>query len=219
MNILCISASNVEQARNHSASLRTCEIIQDLIQTSFPAQVTILPLLDVEMTPCRMCGGCVGASRCARDPEFNRVLAAFNAADAVFMVCPHYAPLPSKVMMLLEKMEEIVFLNGSQDENYRFPPAGKPVGIIAHGGQTSPEAIPYYRTALLNPLANAFRSTGMRVIAAADNAPDGIVFGIRSITLPKGDVFVQIEHDWLLIRTLLTPLVHQVLNACADNPS
>jgi multimeric flavodoxin WrbA len=219
MRILCISASNVERARNQSASLRTCALIHDLIQIEAPEyEVTLLPLLNVEMNPCRMCGGCVGTSRCNRDAQFNSVLEACEKADAVFLVCPHYAPLPSKVMIMLEKMEEIVFLNGSIDEQYRFPLAGKPIGIIAHGGQTSPEAIPYYRSALLEPLANAFRSTGMQVIPAADNEPDGAVFGIRNITLPEGEIFVQIEHDWDAIRVRLIPLVHAVLNACDSLP-
>ncbi|MEN6409278.1 MAG: NAD(P)H-dependent oxidoreductase [Anaerolineaceae bacterium] len=217
MRILCISASNVERARDHSASLRTCALIRDLIQTEAPEhEVILLPLLDIEMNPCRMCGGCVGVSRCKRDPQFNSVLEACETADAVFLVCPHYAPLPSKVMMMLEKMEEIVFLNGSVDEQYRFPLAGKPIGIIAHGGQTSPGAIPYYRSALLEPLANAFRSTGMQVIPAADNEPDGAVFGIQKITLPEGEIFVRIEHDWDAIRVRLIPLVRAVLNACTS---
>ncbi len=47
MQIICISASNVESARENSASTRTCELIQELAQAECDAQVTILPLIDM----------------------------------------------------------------------------------------------------------------------------------------------------------------------------
>lgn len=135
MQIICISASNVEPAREHSASTRACELIRELAQAECDAQVDILPLIDYELTPCRMCSKCLAAGNCIRDNAFNQIYARLAEADAVFVVCPHYAPLPSKLMMLLEKLEEICYLNWCQNQQYQTIVYRKPIGLVAHGGQ------------------------------------------------------------------------------------
>ncbi len=212
MKITCISASNVENARQHSASTRTCELVRDLIlQNEYPgAQVDIVRLLDYEFTPCRMCGSCFVGGECTRDPEFNEVYQRLQQSDAVFIVCPHYATIPAKLTMLLEKLEEISYLNGCANPEYRSPLYCKPVGLIAHGGQTE-EALPYYRRALLEPLANMFGSVGMRVIPLDEDNPLGAVFGIQSINMQTDSIFVNIEHDWDAIRARIAPLVHNMI--------
>jgi len=211
MKITCISASNVENARQHSASTRTCELVRDLLlQTDLPgAQVDILRLLDYEFTPCRMCGTCFVGGECTRDPAFAEIFTRLQASDAIFIVCPHYAPIPAKLTMILEKMEEICYLNACANPDYRFPLHGKPVGIIAHGGQTD-VALPYYRRALLEPLANALTSVQMRVIPLDAENPLGAVFGIKSINTQTDSIFVEIEHDWDAIRARIAPLVRNV---------
>lgn len=219
MKITCISASNVEPAREHSASTRACELIRELVQSADgpQAQVDILPLLDYEMKPCRMCGKCLEAGECVRDAAFNQIYAHLRDADGVFVVCPHYAPLPSKLMILLEKLQEICYLNGCQDQAYRTVVFRKPLGLVAHGGQTA-EALPYYKKALLDPLAMAFASVQMRVIGAGEQWPTGVTFGITQLSLPPGSIFVTIEHDWDNIRTRLAPLVHNVLAEIESRP-
>jgi hypothetical protein len=211
MKITCISAANIEPARQHSASTRACELLRDLIHENDPSvQVDILPLIDHEMIPCRMCGACMQTGLCAHDSAYNRVHAAIIDSDALFVVCPHYAPLPSKLMMLLEKMQELTYLRGCQDGNYRPSYFSHPVGLIAHGGQTD-AALPYYRTTLLDPLAGSFKSVGMKVIGVDDEWPNGIAFGITNLTLPPDSIFVTIEHDWSAIRRKMIPLVKNVL--------
>jgi len=210
MKILCISASNVEPARDRSASTRTCELIRELIHAECNAQVDILRLLEYEMTPCRMCGKCFEAGKCVRDEAFNKIYESLAEADAVFVVCPHYAPLPSKLMMLLEKLEEICYLNWCQNQNYQTVVFGKPIGLVAHGGQPS-SAASYYKTALLDPLALAFSSVQMVVVAADEQSPHGVVFGIKNLRQIPDSIFVEIEHDWKDIGSRLSPLVKNVL--------
>jgi multimeric flavodoxin WrbA len=213
MKVVCLSASNISPARQVSASTRTCELIRDQLakeQASF--DVEIVPLIDYAMKPCRMCGECLPTLRCSQDEAFNQVHTRLQSAEAVFLVCPHYAPIPSKVMILLEKMEEMAYLNYCQDNTFLTPVHGKPIGIIAHGGQTE-EALPYYKTALLDPLANAFASVQMRVIGAGEQWPNGVTFGIKGLTMPKDTIFVTIEHDWQVIRQRIRPLVENVIAA------
>jgi multimeric flavodoxin WrbA len=213
MKIVCLSASNIHPARRHSASTRTCELIRDqLAETDASIEVEIVPLIDYPLIPCRMCGECLSTLHCSQDEAFNQVHARLQAADAVFLACPHYAPIPSKVMILLEKLEEMAYLKYCQDNTYHTPLYGKPIGIIAHGGQTE-EVLPYYKTALLDPLANAFASVQMRVIGAGEKWPNGVTFGIRSLELPPDSVFVTIQHDWTAIRQRIQPLVENVIAA------
>jgi len=215
MKFVCISAANIEAARTTSASLRTCRLAAEQIAQQQPgAQVDVLPLIDYELKPCRMCGECFGSHVCTRDEDFNQVFSALTAADGVIWVVPHYAPLPSKMMILTEKMEEMAFLGWTVGgENYRFPLAGKPVGIIAHGGQSAPEALPYYEKALLEPLATAFASCQMRVVGLDGDHPHGVTFGITGLQKRPGSIFVDIAHDWDAIRDQIAPLVGRVVRA------
>lgn len=214
MNFVFISASNVERARESSASTRACELLADAVRGEYPdAEINILRLLDYHLTPCSMCGGCIKTERC-HDTAFNKIYAALKAADGIFMVCPHYAPFPSKVMILLEKLQEIVFLKSTLDENYKFPLAGKPAGVVAHGGMTE-EALPYYEKSLLTPLAQSMASVGLKIQPASEEQKRGVVFGIQSLTLPPGERFVKIEHDWGTIEARLRPLAHAVAAAAA----
>ncbi len=213
MKIVCLSASNIEPFRASSASTRACELVRDLVQAQpgfASVEVEILPLIDYELKPCRMCGKCLPTGRCARDEAFNQLQDHLAAADAIFVVCPHYALIPSKLMIILEKMQEISYLHWCQDNSYRLPYAGKPLGLVAHGGQTA-EALPYYRKSLLDPLATICASVGLRVVGAGVDEPTGVVFGITSLSMPKDSIFVTIEHDWNDIRHSLAPLVRNVL--------
>jgi hypothetical protein len=207
-SIVCLSASNVEMNRANSASTRAIVLDQ---KKPDQVKVEIIPLLDYDMKPCRMCGQCFDSKHCAHDQAFNQIMDSMAGADALFLVCPHYAPFPSKVMILLEKLEEIFFLSYCANPDFHFNWRQKPMGIIAHGGQ--PEtALPYYKSALLAPLAAAFRAVQANVLGADASSPDGVVFGIRSIDLPAGSIFVRIDHDWDAVRQRITPLVHNVLN-------
>jgi multimeric flavodoxin WrbA len=211
MNILCISGSNISVARRTSASTHACELIGELVRAQRPAaRVEISALIDLHLKPCKMCGKCFDKLKCPHDGAFNDLHARMRAADAVFLVCPHYAPLPSKVMMILEKLQEMVYLHSSAQADYHFTLYKKPLGIVAHGGQTN-EALPYYKTALLDPLANAFAGVQMDVVGAGEEWPNGATFGVRSITKPANSLFVTIEHDWDDVRARIAPLVTNVL--------
>ena len=214
MRIACVSASNIEIAKKHSASTRVCTLIREIVLANGPenAEVQIIPLIDYELVPCRMCGSCFDSGRCARDAAYNELFSQLVNADRIFIVCPHYATLPSKLVMALEKFQQMAYLKSCSDPTYRFPLSHKPVGIIVHGGQTE-EAVPYYKTALLGPLAAALASVGMQVVGVDAESPNGIAFGISRLYKPDDSIFVKIEHDWEAIRQRVGPLVEKVM-AC-----
>lgn len=208
MRITCVSASNIEPARAESASTRACQIAAELLKeigAPDEFQVETLRLIGSDLKPCAMCGGCFKTFHCKRDPDFNRVLDQLCSSDGFLLVVPHYSLIPSKVVILFEKFEEMVFLNYSHEPASRFGLNGKPVGLIVHGGQTS-EALPYFQEALLRPLASLAAASTLRVISVEPDMP-GAVFGIQSIQYPPGEVFCRIQHDWQDVRERITPLV------------
>ncbi len=215
MKILCLSASNIEPARDYSASTRTCELIREMILADYNAQVDTLCLIDYEMNPCRMCGKCLESGKCVRDESFNHIYQSLANADAVFVICPHYAPFPSKLMMLLEKLEEICYLNWCRNPKYQTIVFDKPIGLVAHGGQPTKVAS-FYKTILLDPLGLAFSSIQMKVIGSGEQSPNGVVFGVKDLRLVPDSIFVEIEHDWEDIRSRLTPLVKNVMSQITD---
>jgi hypothetical protein len=103
----------------------------------------------------------------------------------------------------------MVFLKTCDDPFYRFTLYGKPVGIIGHGGQTE-EALSYYKSALLDPIATALMAVQMHVVGANEKWPYGVAFGIQNICPENDSIFVKIDHDWPAIRERIAPLVRNV---------
>jgi hypothetical protein len=88
--------------------------------------------------------------------------------------------------------------------------------IKAHGGRIEDAgALAYYQTALLEPLAMDLASVQMRVTGAGVESPKGVVFGIKTIAMRPGSIFVDITQDWEAIRLRLVPLVANVVGSLA----
>jgi hypothetical protein len=112
--------------------------------------------------------------------------------------------------MLLEELEEICYLNLCQNQQYHTIVYRKTIGLIAHGTQPM-NAAPYYKTALLDPLALAFTSIQMRVVGVDEQQTKGVAFGIKKLSIPSGEMFVPIKHDGDEIRDRLRSLVKNIL--------
>ena len=216
MNLLTVSCSNVVDHKDRSASTRVCQLIAELATAERAGvRTTTLPLVDLDLHPCTMCGACLHSERhhCV-DKSFNTVLDAMAGSDAVVLVVPHYAGIPSKLVMVMEKLQELTFLlaeNGCQGES---PLAGKPCGLIAHGGMVEePDVLEYYCKNLLGPVRQAVEGVGMKVVGAGARQPWGVTFGITGMTRRPGSFVSEMEHDWDRIRARLAPLVSSILAA------
>jgi multimeric flavodoxin WrbA len=98
-------------------------------------EVETVRFTDYDFKPCIMCGGCAREGKCLYDEAFNILFSKMAAADGIILVCPHYATIPSKLMMVLEKLEEMTFISYClKKESYAL--SGKPVAVIGHGGMT-----------------------------------------------------------------------------------
>lgn len=129
---VCICASNMAGSGSASISLRLCEHIARLAgELGTPCE--ILDLRQDALSPCTGCGACFPGRRCAHDRDFNRIYEKLASSCALFLVSPHYAPIPAKLCMLLEKREEITFLPWWRDNSYRSELSGLPTSIVSHG--------------------------------------------------------------------------------------
>lgn len=132
--------------------------------------------------------------------------------DALFIVSAHYAPIPSKLSMLLEKIEQIAFLKRFNNETYRSPLFRKPVGIIGHGGGTE-EICKYYKEPIINSIWNALSyPVEMNIVGLDDEQSRGLVLPVKSVSRESSSIFPVQEYDWIDIENRLIPLVYNVIS-------
>lgn len=221
MNIVCISASNIKHAGQNSTSLKICNLIKEMVKTKTikdkNIDVEIISLVDYELKPCIGCGTCFKQESCIYDSAFNQIYDKLTKANALFIVSAHYAPIPSKLSMLLEKIEQLAFLKRFNDEDYRSPLFGKPVGIIGHGGGTE-EIIKYYKGPVLDSIWNALSyPVEMNVIGLNNEDKNGVIIPVKSVKKVENSIFPIQEYDWIDIEHRLTPLVNNVLEKISND--
>lgn len=212
MRIVCISASNIKHARTRSTSTKVCEIVKEIVSEEVieDLEIKILRLTDYEFIPCEGCGSCYYEGTCPFDDNFSQIYNQLKKADAVFIVSAHYAPIPSKLSILLEKMEQIIFVRRFHDKNVHSPLYNKPVGIIAHGGGTD-EIAKSYESVVIRPIANALSwPIEMDIASGGRDWPLGVAFGIKEVRRDFDSVFPIQIYDWRKIRKEIKPLVRNV---------
>jgi multimeric flavodoxin WrbA len=209
MHVVCISASNIKHAGVNSTSYKVCKIICDLIDNDFSKD--IIKLVDYEFAPCIGCGQCYKEDKCFINDEFNHVYSRICRADALFIVSAHYAPIPSKLSIVLEKMEQLAFLKRFNTEAYRSPLFKKPVGLIGHGGGGE-EIYKHYKKPVLDSIWNALSyPIEMNIIGIDEENEKGITFPVKAVKKAEYSIFPIQEYDWEDISARVKPLVNNVL--------
>ncbi|HEY98351.1 MAG TPA: flavodoxin family protein [Dehalococcoidia bacterium] len=220
MKVLSISASNMVHARKESTSLEVCQIIERIIKTRLTGndmQMENIRLVDASLSPCTGCGKCFMMNKCDTDDCFNNIYSRIARSDALFIVSPHYAPIPAKLCMLLEKMEQISFLNRFYNINYRPIVYGIPVGIIAHGGGSDEAALRSYKAMVLDTIANALQTAMMDVVGLNEEWPTGIAFPVKEVRQDEDEIFPVQLYDWADVEDRVTPLVISVMRKAFQN--
>jgi multimeric flavodoxin WrbA len=216
MKVVCISAANTKLMGKNSTSIKVCELIKDIIKKDHrdDAVVDTIALVDYELKPCVLCGNCVHTRACIYDEYFNNVLEQLSKADAVFFVVPHYSPIPSKMVILFEKLNEIAYGSWLNNTGYVLPFGGKPVGIIGHGGMAEKdEVLKYYHDSLITPVANTLKSLSFNVVGLDEVYTNGAPFGLKDENCLKkvdGSIFPEIIQDYDLIKDRIQPMIENV---------
>jgi multimeric flavodoxin WrbA len=213
MIISCISASNIKHAGENSTSFKVCQLAKDLIinQYNKNMKVEIISLVDYELKPCSGCGRCFHDKVCIHDKEFNQLFSQLSKCDGMIIVSAHYAPIPSKLAILLEKVEQLAFLPRFHNEEIRSPLYKKPVSIIAHGGGTE-DIIRHYKGPVLDTITNALSwPVEMDIVGINDEWPNGIAIPVKNVIRNKDSVFPVQEYDWDDVRNRIEPLINNFL--------
>lgn len=218
MKILCISASNTQHMGMNSTSYKTCGLIEKIVkEINGDHEVEILTLMNQRIKFCLLCGDCSEEGQCPYDREFNEVFDRMREADRIFIVVPHYSPIPSKLVALFEKINEIIYGSWLKIPQFESPFTGKVVGIIGHGGMAeNQESLRYYHDGLIKPIASTLKSFGFVIAELNEHFPLGAPFGLEddSCIQPRADaVFPDIAQNWALIEKRIRPLVANVLKS------
>lgn len=178
LRILCISASNnFRTGIKETYSYQICKIVLNEAKKYTPnMESEIIELKNLTLSPCIDCLKCLGSKRCAIDDTFNQLYEKIIACDVLFIVSPHYAPIPAKLCMLLEKMEEISFEPWAKDNSYQSEVYGIKTAVISHGGGSDNEqAHKEYKRVVNDPIANALNTIQLKLIPFNDKWNTGIV--------------------------------------------
>ena len=176
MKILCISASNnFRPGITETWSYAICRRIIGAAKKQAPhAECAVIELKHLTPNPCIDCIKCLEIRRCAIDSTFNEIYEKIINCDILFIVSPHYAPIPAKLCMILEKMESISFNPWQKDNDYQSEVYGKWAGVISHGGTGQEWALKEYERVVNIPIANALHTSQLKVVAYNDQWKKGI---------------------------------------------
>lgn len=170
--MLIISASNVSTSREKSKSLQVATKIKNGLN-QIKNEIEIIDLRDFQLSFCIMCEKCNSIQKCVQDNDFNEIFEKWKKHDQIILVVPHYALIPSKLLCMFEKIQEIYYLNycsGKQNNQV------KNVMIIAHGGMTE-NFEDVYMNNIIKPLKGIIESIGSKV--ENDIISKDLCFGVK----------------------------------------
>lgn len=215
--LVCISASNTRLIGHNSTSVKIGYLIESMVQKQEKeVKVRVLPLMDYDLKTCILCGNCTSSGRCTYDEEFNCLLQDIEEADGVVFIVPHYSPIPAKLIMVFEKLNEIMYSGWIKNPEFKTSWNDKPIGIIGHGGMVeSKESLNYYYEQLVTKIADTLRSFSFQVVGADEEYMNGVCFGLKDdscIRATEDSVFPDILQDWEMIEERISPLIQKLLN-------
>lgn len=208
MKALCISASNIINSSSQSISYQFSGIVKNELESK-GISCEIIDLREYNLSPCAGCGKCYDSKRCCIDKDFNLIYNKIINSTCVFFVSPHYAPIPAKLCMLLEKMEEITFLHWWKDNTYKSEAYQIPAGIISHGGGAA-WALPSYKAMVNDTIANALDTIQCKVVPYNDEWNTGISIPIDKVK-EDASIFPIQRYNWDLIEELIKEYTNCVL--------
>lgn len=210
MNVICISSSNILH-QDEGTSYKICEMINDALKDiNEYANLSIVELKNYNLSPCIGCGKCYDSKRCLIDDDFNNIYNKLTNSDIVFVVSAHYAPIPAKLCMLLEKMEQITFLHWFKDQNYKSEMFGKVAGVISHGGGGN-WALNSYKLMVNDTISNALDTIQIKVVPFNEDWETGVSLPVKKVWICEDSIFPIQEYDYNYLYSEIKPYIEKVI--------
>jgi multimeric flavodoxin WrbA len=152
-------------SQNTSKAVTNSTQIGRVIQKLTHQDVDIINIKDYGLKPCHLCGKCSESKTCEVDSAFKKLLEDIKHPDLIFFVIPFYAPFPSKLMIFLEKLNEIFYASWLKDSSFFHPLQKAKVGLVTHGGLVDRvDVVKHYQTMLNEPMVKTLNGLGFKVI-------------------------------------------------------
>jgi len=204
LKILCISASNRIDATETNSYLKCKAVLDEAKKHISDMQSEIIELQNHSLNPCTACSKCKNSKRCATGDSFNQVYEKIIACDVLFIVSPHYAPIPAKLSMLMEKMDQVVSIRSSKDKSYRSESYGITTAIISHGATAVSLDAQKKKSKILNdPIAVGLHGSQLMLMPFDDEWKTGICVQPFN-TIPT-------EETLLRIRKYVSTVIHKAI--------
>ena len=163
LRILCISASNRINATETNSYQKCKAVLDEVYKHISDIESEVIELQNSSINPCVGCSGCTASKRCVIKDDFNQIYEKIITCDVLFIVSPHYAIIPAKLCMLLEKMGQVVSIRSSKDKSYRGETYGIKTAVITHGATAVNEAARKSKKRILNdPIAVALHDPQLK---------------------------------------------------------
>lgn len=100
-------------------------------------EIKYIELSSSRINSCIACEECVVDSKCTLpdNDDFNFILKELEDSDVILIVTPVYAPIPSKLAALFERLLSISFFGGKLGGNKK-PLYEKRVGVVTYGANS-----------------------------------------------------------------------------------
>jgi multimeric flavodoxin WrbA len=190
-------------------------LIKEIVQERQGSiHVETIRLVDYKLSNCIFCGQCLHAEQCIYDEDFNQIYQKLKESDRIVLVVPFYSVIPSKLTMIMEKVNQIYYTAWLKNPDLAFALRGKKIAVIAHGGsvlQDNPNVEQVYRSLLLQPLHYSLTSFGFDVVGLDGDHVQGRTFGVEGYDNREDAIFPDMIHNWIEIKDTISPLVDQLI--------
>jgi multimeric flavodoxin WrbA len=203
-------------SQNKSKDINNSTQIGIAIKNITSKKVETITIKDYNITSCELCGKCVNAHNCVLDTEYRRLIEKIGNPDILFFVVPYYSPYPSKLMIFLEKLNEIFYSGWIKDNSYLHHLQKTKTGLIVHGGIVhNQKVISHYKKNLSIPLSFTLKSLGFKLIEDDNKFKDGFALALEdeSSMTYSNDVFPVVKHNDKYLESMLKDYVNLVINA------
>lgn len=210
MKYLLISCSGVKDAGSKSNSYRICKNIENkILKKESSSEVETIKLFDYTMSNCIFCGKCFDSGQCPFDNSFNSIFNKMMQSDIVIFSVPFYSVIPSKLVMIFEKINQIYYTAYLKNPEEKFILTGKKAGVVVHGGSNfteNPNAKKSYEELLLKPISFSLEALGFDI-----EKEDGVMIDSVGFDDIEGAIFPDTLYDFKKYNGEIDGLLNKLL--------
>ena len=124
MNIIVIFGSHRRTGKNK-------EIEEMLLSLPLEHDLDIIRMADMNINGCDSCYKCGSENMCIIEDDFASIYGKLSNTDAIFIITPVYAPIPSKLTALFERLTSLLYATQLMNTE-RNPLHGKQTAIFCY---------------------------------------------------------------------------------------